>query len=125
MKKNVFNVIILLTLVAIFMTGCTIATIEEKEITVIVVECAEGEFHPEPNYQAMAIAALKKKSMTLYNYYTNLANKNGYYDYVINFQIDGNTYSVTRLEQCSIGEEISVTQLITRDDDTILKTEYR
>lgn len=125
MQKNVICIIILLVLAANLLVGCTIATVEEKEITVTVAECVEGEFHPEPNYQAMAIAAMKKKSITLYNYYTKLANENGYYDYVISFQIDGTTYSVTRLEQCSAGEEISVTQVITRDGDTILKTEYR
>lgn len=123
--KNVINVIILVTLAAILLTGCTVATVEEEEITVTVAECVEGEFHPHASYQAMAVAALKKKSMTLYNYYTNLANENGSYDYVVSFQIDGATYSVTRSEQYVKGEEISVTQVITRDGDTILSTEYR
>lgn len=126
MQKKVISVIILFTLAAILLTGCVIVNVEEKEITVTVAECTEGEFHPDANYQAMAIAALKKKSATLYAYYTKLAEENGAYDYVVSFQLDGATYSVIRSEQYVVGEEITVTQVITRDGDSnILSTEFR
>lgn len=125
MRKNIFSVIVLVCCVAFIFTGCTVATVEEREITVTVISCTQGEFHPDANYQAMAIVALKKNSMTLYNYYTKLAQDNGTYDYVVSFQIDDSTHSVIRSIASNAGDKISVTQIITHNGDTILSTEYR
>ena len=125
MRKNIFSIIILFTLIAMFFTGCTFVTVEEEEFIVMVTDCIQGEFHPDANYQVLATAALKKGSMTLYNYYNKLAQENGTYDYVISFNIDNVTHTVTRSTASQPGSSILVTKVITKDGNEILSTEYR
>lgn len=124
MKKYTL-VLAIAILFVLVLSGCTVATVEETEIEATVVSCEQGQFHPHATYTAMAVKCLKEKKATLYAYYSQLAEENGTYDYVVTFEIDGQSYSVTRNEEYAPGDTFEVTRVITRQGEEILKTEYK
>lgn len=98
---------------------------EKNEFEATVVKCEKGEFHPNDTYLATANMYQVQKNYQMWSVYSNLANINGTYEYIVTINIDDNNYTVIREEQYNSGETISVTKINTYDDTQLINTEYK
>ena len=98
---------------------------EKTEFEATVVKCEKGEFHPNAEYLATANMYQAQQNYSMWTMYSNLANINGTYDYIVTINIDDNNYTVIREEQYNCGETITITKINTYDGKKMINTEYK
>lgn len=125
MRKEAVVTIMAMLFVFIFRGYGKDYSYEEKTLETVVIECEEGEYHPDAYYMSMANMYLAEKNMGLWSMYKNLANTNGKYDYNIIISIDGNNYTVIRKEPYDAGAYITITEVKTYKENKLIKTEYK
>lgn len=106
------------------LTGCATQTVVTEDIEVVVTNCEKGIFLPNEEYLAQANICLAFEKLAAYEYYKQLANEHGSYQYNISFEFEGATYQVSRMEEFAIGETITVTGTFTYSDQQIVYAKF-
>ena len=118
----------MLSLLCVFaLTGCVEDDyeIKESQIECVVLTCEKGSFKPNQAYWTMANKALADNDFNKYNYYRNLANAMGHYEYKITINVDGANREIIREEEHQVGSSISVKKKEYYDGLKLVKTEYK
>ena len=119
--KRIATMVIASGLFVGLLTGCGDSYwYEESDISAVVTDCHQGDFHPDETYMATASSYLAQQDYGMYNMYMALAQTNGKYDYILTVDIDGKKYDVVRDEEISTGTESSITQVNKYDESKLL-----
>lgn len=124
--KKIATLIIASGLFVGLLTSCGNSyTYEESELTAVVTDCQQGDFHPDAAYMATASSYLAQQNYGMYNMYMALAETNGKYDYNVTITINDESYTVVRDDIVSVGTEIHVTMVKKFDENELIETSYK
>ena len=119
MKK--FTIAILAIICIFTFTACSAqTTIETREVEAIVVKCEKGIFMPHEEYLAEANICLAFKKLEAYAYFKKLANEHGAYQYNVTVELDGEEYTISRMETFEPGTTIILTATFTYSDEKLV-----
>lgn len=122
--KNLLIVVIVLFAMCMF-TGCAEYTSETREIEATVIDCKQSTFLPEPNYLAKANICLANGAVEMYEMYYAKAKELGHYTYRVYFEVDGETFIVTRDENYNVGDTVIVSATYSMADGEVTYVEYK